>query len=77
MILAVLTFSFITIGTVKKNFERKNCDYFLTYQFKHVSWVLKELSHRDSSFEYPQHMLWLRIKKINFLLGTLITGPDN
>ena len=26
----------------------------------------KEPSHRDGSFEYPQHMYWLRNKKINF-----------
>ena len=26
----------------------------------------KEPSHRDGSFEYPQHMFWLRNKKINF-----------
>ena len=35
----------------------------------------KELSHRDGSFEYPQHMFWLRNKKNNFLLHTLIWGP--
>ena len=27
---------------------------------------LKESSQRDGSFEYPQHMFWLRDKKINF-----------
>ena len=35
----------------------------------------KEPSHRDGSFEYPQHMFWLRNKKTN-LLRTLISGPD-
>ena len=35
----------------------------------------KEPSHRDGSFEYPQHMFWLRNKKINFQLHTLIWGP--
>ena len=35
----------------------------------------KELSHRDVSFEYPQHMFWLRNKKNNFRLRTLIWGP--
>ena len=35
----------------------------------------KESSHRDVSFEYPQHMFWLRNKKNNFLLHTLILGP--
>ena len=36
----------------------------------------KEPSHRDGSFEYPQHMFWLRNKKNNFQLCTLIWGPD-
>ena len=35
----------------------------------------KETSHPDSSFEYPQHMFWLRNKKNNFQLHTLIWGP--
>ena len=35
----------------------------------------KELSHRDGSFEYPQHMFWLRNKKNNFQLHTLIWRP--
>ena len=34
----------------------------------------KEPSHRDGSFEYPQHMFWLRNKETNFQLGTLIWG---
>ena len=28
----------------------------------------KEPSQRDGSFEYPQHMFWLRNKKIVFLI---------
>ena len=32
----------------------------------------KAASHRDGSFEYPQHMFWLRN---NFHLYTLIWGP--
>ena len=35
-------------------------------------WVLK----RDGSFEYPQHMFWLRNKKIIFLLHTLNSRPE-
>ena len=38
-------------------------------------WVLKKLSHGDSSFEYPQHMFWLRNKKNNFQICTLILRP--
>ena len=37
----------------------------------------KEPSHRDGSFEYPQHMFWLRTKKNDFQLSTLIWGPGN
>ena len=36
----------------------------------------KEPSHRDGSFEYPQHIFELRNKKNIFQLGTLIWGPD-
>ena len=35
----------------------------------------KEPSHRDGSFEYPQHMFRLRNKKTNFQLRPLIWGP--
>ena len=35
----------------------------------------KEPSHRDGAFEYPQHMFWLRNKKNNCQLRTLIWGP--
>ena len=38
---------------------------------------LKEPSHRDGSFEYTQHMFWLRNKKNNFLLSTLIWWTAN
>ena len=37
--------------------------------------VIIIISHRDGSFEYPQHMFWLRNKKNNFQLRTLIWGP--
>ena len=36
----------------------------------------KEPSHRDGSFEYPQHTFWLRNKNNNFQLSTLIWGPN-
>ena len=37
----------------------------------------KEPSHRDGSFEYPHHMFWLRNKKNNFQLRTLIWRPGS
>ena len=40
-------------------------------------WCSKEPSHRDGSFEYPQHMFWLRNKTNNVHLRTLIWGPEN
>ena len=33
----------------------------------------KEQSHQDGSFEYPQHMFWLRNKKNNFQLEACLT----
>ena len=34
-------------------------------------WVLKEPSHRDFLYKYPQHIVWLRNKKNNFWVRTL------
>ena len=34
----------------------------------------KEPSHQDGSFEYPQHMFWLRNKNINFSYPLLSGG---
>ena len=34
----------------------------------------KEPSHQDGSFEYPHNILWLKNKKNNFQLHTLIWG---
>ena len=36
-------------------------------------WVLKKTSHLAGYFEHPQHMLWLRNKKINIVLRTVLT----
>ena len=36
----------------------------------------KEPSHQDGSFEFFQHMFWLRNKKNNFQLHTLKGGLD-
>ena len=37
----------------------------------------KEASHQDGSFEYPQHMFWLKNKKNNFQVRTLIWRPGS
>ena len=36
----------------------------------------KEPYHRDGCFEYTQHIFWLRNRKNNSLLRTLICGTD-
>ena len=41
---------------------------FLLISFNICFGCSKELSHRDGSFEYPQHMFWLRNKKNKFLV---------
>ena len=71
-------------GLDKQNFSAQNCKYFcpsiLTYVLgaqknRLIETILlstqKELSHWDSSFEYPQHKFWLKNKKIKFSLRTL------
>ena len=35
----------------------------------------KEPSNRDGSFEYPQHMFWMRNIEKRFLIHTLIWRP--
>ena len=37
----------------------------------------KEPSHRDGSYECPQHMFWLRNKKNSVKLRTLYLGAYN
>ena len=37
----------------------------------------KEPSHRDGSFEYPQHIVWMRNKVNSFPIRTLKWSPDN
>ena len=36
----------------------------------------KEPSHQGGSFEHTKNMFWLRNKKNNFQLHTLILGPE-
>ena len=68
------------IGLVKqkiKNKKRKIAIIFLSISLNMCLGCPKELSHQDSSFEYPQHMFWLRNKKNNFQLRILIWGPKH
>ena len=48
---------------------------FLTINLNMCFGCKKEPSHLDSSFEYPQHMFWMRNKEISFPICTLIWRP--
>ena len=50
----------------------KIVNIFLPINFNMSFGCSKEPSQWEGSFEYPQHMFWLRNKKINFWLHTLI-----
>ena len=62
------------IGLDKHNYWAQNCKYFLPISFNICFGCLDEPSHWDGSFEYPQHMFWLRIKKIIFWYAPLTKG---
>ena len=65
----------MNIGPVKqKNSLRKIVIIFLSISLNICFGCSKEPSHREGSFEYPQHMFLLRNKKNNFQLHTLIWG---
>ena len=55
----------IYTGQSKHIFLRKLVNNFLSSSFNICFGCSKELSHRDGSFEYPQHLFWLR-NKISF-----------
>ena len=60
---------------LSKIFERKIAIIFLPISLNMCFGCSKEPSHLDGSFEYPQHMFWLRNKKNNLQLSTLTWGP--
>ena len=53
------------IGLDEQKFLRKIVNIFLPISFN-MFWVLKRTVSLRGFFEYPQHMFWLRNKKINF-----------
>ena len=57
---------------IRKRFERKMAIIFLRIRLNMCFGCLKEPSHRDGSFEYPQHMFWWRNKETIFPVRTLI-----
>ena len=60
------------IGQVKNKFERNIALILLSISLNMCFGCSKELSYLDGSFEHPQHLFWLRNKKNNFQLHTLI-----
>ena len=60
------------ISLDKQNFKIVNI--FLLISFNICFGCSKESSHWDGAFEYPQHMFWLRNKKINFRYALLTKG---
>ena len=60
-------------GPVEKKIDLKIVNNFLSTNFNICFGCSKEPSRGDGSFEYPQHMFWLRNKKIScfFLAGGL------
>ena len=61
-------------GQLRKNNLRKVAIIFLSICLNSCFECSKEPSHRDGSFEYPQHMFWLRNKKNKFQLLFIIWG---
>ena len=62
-------------SSVQLLFKHKIVNTFLPIYLNMCFGCSKELSHQDGSFEYPQHMFWLRNKKNNFVIYTLVWKP--
>ena len=65
----------LSIGPVKPKNQRKVAIIFLSIRLNMYFGCSNEPSHRDGSFEYPQHTFWLRNRKNIFQLRTLIWRP--
>ena len=59
---------------ISKKETHEIVNIFLLFRLNMCFVCSKEPSQRDGSFEYPQHMFWLRNKKNNFQLRALIWG---
>ena len=58
------------IGLDEQGFQSKIGNIFLPISFNLCFGCSKEPSHSDGSFEYPQHIFWLRNRKVKFPLRT-------
>ena len=57
---------------ISKLFYLKIVNIFLPINANTCFWCSKDLSHREGSFEHPQHMFWLKNKKDDLQLRTFI-----
>ena len=64
----------LNIGPAKQRYSAKVAIIFLSISLNLCFGCSKEPSHRDGSFEYPQHMFLLRNKKIIFSYVLLSGG---
>ena len=62
-------------GQLSKNNLRKIAIIFFSISLNMCFGCSKEPSHRDGSFEYPQHMFWMGNKDNGFTICTLIGRP--
>ena len=63
--------------SIGKKIQRIIVNIILSISFNICFGCSKEPSQWDGSFEYQQHMFWLRNKKTNFWLHTLIWRPES
>ena len=71
----VPSISVLSKSQLSKNNLLKIAIIFLSISLNMCLGCSKKPSHRDGSFEYPQHIFWLRNKKNIFQLHTLIWRP--
>ena len=62
---------------IRKFHQQKNVIIFLPIILNMCFGFSKEQSHWDGSFEYPQHMFWMRNNENGFPIRSLIWRPDS
>ena len=70
-----MIYMFLSNNPSSGDINSSNLPCFLTLHFEHTFWRLKVPSHREGSFEYPQHMLRSRNNEIIFTLFNRFTDP--
>ena len=64
----IYTYVFVINGPPDKQLRRKIVIIFLSISLNIYFGCSKAPSHLDGSFQHPQHMFWLRNKKVKFLI---------